>query len=104
MHLHGLVPHCWKLCAVACFDQVIREGTQDQIAYFGQTPSQLLTLPHIKRMPLEEILHMQVPVSYACCRVFLLFFMYVNQNLLNYMVTDNLQEPFSHPVLYSTFS
>ncbi|KAH6559664.1 hypothetical protein KP509_1Z002100 [Ceratopteris richardii] len=40
-------------------DPVIRKGTQDQIAYFGQTPSQLLRHPHIKRMPLEEVLHMQ---------------------------------------------
>lgn len=40
-------------------DPVIRKGTQDQIAYFGQTPSQLLTSPHVKRMPLEEVLHLQ---------------------------------------------
>ncbi|CAA7050731.1 unnamed protein product [Microthlaspi erraticum] len=34
-------------------------ATQDQIAYFGQTPSQLLTIPHMKRMPLKDVLHMQ---------------------------------------------
>lgn len=35
-------------------------ATQDQIAYFGQTPSQLLTVPHVKRMPLADVLHLQV--------------------------------------------
>ncbi|GFP82298.1 beach domain-containing protein lvsc [Phtheirospermum japonicum] len=36
-----------------------QRATQDQIAYFGQTPSQLLTVPHMKRMPLADVLHMQ---------------------------------------------
>ncbi|KAG9445126.1 hypothetical protein H6P81_016466 [Aristolochia fimbriata] len=40
-------------------DPVQQRATQDQIAYFGQTPSQLLTVPHMKRKPLQEILHMQ---------------------------------------------
>ncbi|VFQ75698.1 unnamed protein product [Cuscuta campestris] len=40
-------------------DQVQQRATQDQIAYFGQTPSQLLTVPHIKRMPLKDVLHLQ---------------------------------------------
>ncbi|XP_047315623.1 BEACH domain-containing protein C2 [Impatiens glandulifera] len=40
-------------------DQVQQRATQDQIAYFGQTPSQLLTVPHIRRMPLAEVLHLQ---------------------------------------------
>ncbi|CAH9123804.1 unnamed protein product [Cuscuta epithymum] len=40
-------------------DQVQQQATQDQIAYFGQTPSQLLTVPHMKRMPLKEVLHLQ---------------------------------------------
>ncbi|KAG0575918.1 hypothetical protein KC19_5G040000 [Ceratodon purpureus] len=40
-------------------DPVLRKATQDQITYFGQTPSQLLTAPHIKRMPLAEVLHLQ---------------------------------------------
>ncbi|CAM6090221.1 unnamed protein product [Calypogeia fissa] len=40
-------------------DPVLRKATQDQITYFGQTPSQLLTTPHIERMPLEEALHLQ---------------------------------------------
>ncbi|CAI9101616.1 OLC1v1038984C1 [Oldenlandia corymbosa var. corymbosa] len=40
-------------------DPVQQRSTQDQIAYFGQTPSQLLTIPHIKRMPLQEVLHLQ---------------------------------------------
>jgi hypothetical protein len=40
-------------------DPVLRKATQDQITYFGQTPSQLLTTPHIRRMPLSEVLHLQ---------------------------------------------
>lgn len=40
-------------------DPVQQRATQDQIAYFGQTPSQLLTVPHIKRMPLAEVLQLQ---------------------------------------------
>uniref|UniRef100_A0A6N2L8F9 BEACH-type PH domain-containing protein n=1 Tax=Salix viminalis TaxID=40686 RepID=A0A6N2L8F9_SALVM len=36
-----------------------QRATQDQIAYFGQTPSQLLTVPHLKRMPLADVLHLQ---------------------------------------------
>ncbi|KAG8391704.1 hypothetical protein BUALT_Bualt01G0214900 [Buddleja alternifolia] len=40
-------------------DPVQQRATQDQIAYFGQTPSQLLTVPHMKRMPLADVLHMQ---------------------------------------------
>lgn len=40
-------------------DPVQQRATQDQIAYFGQTPSQLLTVPHMKRMPLAEVLHLQ---------------------------------------------
>ncbi|XP_019082502.1 PREDICTED: BEACH domain-containing protein C1-like [Camelina sativa] len=40
-------------------DPVKRQATQDQIVNFGQTPSQLLTVPHIKRMPLKDVIHMQ---------------------------------------------
>ncbi|XP_019412873.1 PREDICTED: BEACH domain-containing protein C2-like isoform X2 [Lupinus angustifolius] len=40
-------------------DPVQQRATQDQIAYFGQTPSQLLSVPHVKRMPLAEVLHLQ---------------------------------------------
>ncbi|XP_074273089.1 BEACH domain-containing protein C2-like [Silene latifolia] len=40
-------------------DPVQQRATQDQIAYFGQTPSQLLTVPHMKRMPLPEVLQLQ---------------------------------------------
>ncbi|CAI9764807.1 unnamed protein product [Fraxinus pennsylvanica] len=40
-------------------DPAQQEATQDQIAYFGQTPSQLLSVPHMKRMPLADVLHMQ---------------------------------------------
>lgn len=40
-------------------DPVQQHAMQDQIAYFGQTPSQLLTTPHIKKMPLSDVLHMQ---------------------------------------------
>ncbi|XP_028776828.1 BEACH domain-containing protein C2 [Neltuma alba] len=40
-------------------DPVQQRATQDQIAYFGQTPSQLLTVPHLKKMPLSEVLHLQ---------------------------------------------
>eukprot|EP00850_Spirogloea_muscicola_P006613 SM000031S11622 [mRNA] locus=s31:702958:718064:- [translate_table: standard] len=38
-------------------DSVQRKATQDQIAYFGQTPSQLLTTPHPARMTLVEAFH-----------------------------------------------
>ncbi|XP_021904492.1 BEACH domain-containing protein C2 [Carica papaya] len=40
-------------------DPVQQRATQDQIAYFGQTPSQLLTVPHMKKMPLADVLHLQ---------------------------------------------
>ncbi|GMJ01400.1 Beach-Domain Homolog C2 [Hibiscus trionum] len=40
-------------------DPVKQRAIQDKIAYFGQTPSQLLTVPHMKKMPLSEVLHMQ---------------------------------------------
>uniref|UniRef100_J3M096 BEACH domain-containing protein C2 n=1 Tax=Oryza brachyantha TaxID=4533 RepID=J3M096_ORYBR len=40
-------------------DPVQRRAMQDQIAYFGQTPSQLLTIPHMRRKPLAEVLHLQ---------------------------------------------
>ncbi|XP_012083537.1 BEACH domain-containing protein C2 isoform X2 [Jatropha curcas] len=40
-------------------DPVQQRATQDQIAYFGQTPSQLLTVPHLKKMPLGDVLHLQ---------------------------------------------
>lgn len=40
--------------------KVQQRATQDQITYFGQTPSQLLTVPHMKRMSLADVLHMQV--------------------------------------------
>lgn len=40
-------------------DPVQQRSAQDQIAFFGQTPSQLLTVPHMKRMSLPDVLHMQ---------------------------------------------
>ena len=40
--------------------KVKQRATQNQIVNFGQTPSQLWTVPHIKRMPLKDVLHMQV--------------------------------------------
>ncbi|KAK9002310.1 hypothetical protein V6N11_024994 [Hibiscus sabdariffa] len=40
-------------------DPVKQRAVQDAVAYFGQTPSQLLTVPHMKKMPLSEVLHMQ---------------------------------------------
>ncbi|KAM7260927.1 hypothetical protein ACFE04_026402 [Oxalis oulophora] len=40
-------------------DPVQQRATQDQISYFGQTPSQLLKVPHMKRMPLADVLHLQ---------------------------------------------
>lgn len=40
-------------------DPVQQRATQDQIAYFGQTPSQLLTVPHLKKMPLSDVLQLQ---------------------------------------------
>ena len=92
--------------AVTYLTQVIREGTQDQIAYFGQTPSQLLTSPHIKRMPLDEVLHMQVIVELYICSVFLHFSSSCvgkcNHSYSIYIMADNFQESFSCPVLCST--
>uniref|UniRef100_A0A0D9YW24 BEACH domain-containing protein n=1 Tax=Oryza glumipatula TaxID=40148 RepID=A0A0D9YW24_9ORYZ len=38
---------------------VQRRSMQDQICNFGQTPSQLLTIPHTKRRPLADILKLQ---------------------------------------------
>lgn len=35
------------------FMKVERQATQNQISYFGQTPSQLLTVPHIRRSTLR---------------------------------------------------
>ncbi|RWW18085.1 hypothetical protein GW17_00017948 [Ensete ventricosum] len=46
-------------------EHVQRRATQDQIAYFGQTPSQLLTIPHLKKRPLADVLHLQVLTSFA---------------------------------------
>ncbi|KAG6514280.1 hypothetical protein ZIOFF_024628 [Zingiber officinale] len=43
-------------------DPVQRRATQDQIAYFGQTPSQLLTIPHPRKRPLVDVLHLQQTV------------------------------------------
>ncbi|GAY42030.1 hypothetical protein CUMW_063800 [Citrus unshiu] len=40
-------------------DPVQQRAAQDQIAYFGQTPSQLLTVPHMKKMPLGDVIHLQ---------------------------------------------
>ncbi|KAK1618689.1 hypothetical protein QYE76_024206 [Lolium multiflorum] len=40
-------------------DPVQRRTTQDQIVNFGQTPSQLLIVPHIRRRPLADVLQMQ---------------------------------------------
>ncbi|KAK8487058.1 hypothetical protein V6N11_046184 [Hibiscus sabdariffa] len=40
-------------------DPVKQRTIQDKMAYFGQTPSQLLTVPHMKKMPLSEVLHLQ---------------------------------------------
>ncbi|KAI4356836.1 hypothetical protein L6164_000823 [Bauhinia variegata] len=40
-------------------DPVQQRATQDQIAYFGLTPSQLLTAPHVRKMPLAKVLHLQ---------------------------------------------
>ncbi|CAI5460339.1 unnamed protein product [Closterium sp. Yama58-4] len=37
---------------------IVRRGMQDQISYFGQTPSQLLTTPHPPRIPLDYALHL----------------------------------------------
>ncbi|GMI75866.1 Beach-Domain Homolog C2 [Hibiscus trionum] len=40
-------------------DPVQQRAIQEQIAHFGQTPSQLITVPHMKKMPLSEVLHLQ---------------------------------------------
>ncbi|KAL6008027.1 hypothetical protein ACLOJK_033533 [Asimina triloba] len=40
-------------------DPVQARAIQEQIAYLGQTPSQLLTVPHMKRRPLADVLQLQ---------------------------------------------
>ncbi|KAK1430336.1 hypothetical protein QVD17_12999 [Tagetes erecta] len=40
-------------------DPVQRRAVEDQVPYFGQTPSRLLAIPHIRKMPLSDVLHMQ---------------------------------------------
>ncbi|KQK00661.1 BEACH domain-containing protein C2 isoform X2 [Brachypodium distachyon] len=40
-------------------DPVQRRATQDHLVNFGQTPSQLLIVPHIRRRPLADILQLQ---------------------------------------------
>ncbi|CAM8894837.1 unnamed protein product [Rhodiola kirilowii] len=40
-------------------DPALQRATQDQITYFGQTPSQLLTTPHLKKMSIADVLHLQ---------------------------------------------
>ncbi|XP_071714690.1 BEACH domain-containing protein C2-like [Rutidosis leptorrhynchoides] len=47
------------VCIDKIQDPVHRCAVQDQVAYFGQTPSRLLAIPHIKKMPLSDVLHMQ---------------------------------------------
>lgn len=49
--------HVWQVKAQ-------QRATQDQIAYFGQTPSQLLKVPHLKKMPVTEVLHLQVIIDW----------------------------------------
>lgn len=51
-------------CSLLYQQKVQQRATQDQIAYFGQTPSQLLTVPHLKKMPLADVLHLQVKISF----------------------------------------
>ncbi|ONK71512.1 uncharacterized protein A4U43_C04F9410 [Asparagus officinalis] len=40
-------------------DPVQKHAIQDQIPFLGQTPTQLLTAPHLKRIPLADALHLQ---------------------------------------------
>ncbi|KAK1376275.1 BEACH domain-containing protein C2 [Heracleum sosnowskyi] len=40
-------------------DPVQLRAIQNQISYIGQTPSQLLAVPHLKKMPLADVLHLQ---------------------------------------------
>ncbi|KAL1828538.1 hypothetical protein ACET3Z_006950 [Daucus carota] len=40
-------------------DPVQQRAIQNQISYLGQTPSQLLNVPHLKKMPLADVLHLQ---------------------------------------------
>ncbi|KAG0583972.1 hypothetical protein KC19_3G176400 [Ceratodon purpureus] len=37
----------------------LRKATRERILYSGQTPFQLLTTPHVKRMPVKSALHLQ---------------------------------------------
>ncbi|KAI3756858.1 hypothetical protein L1987_56681 [Smallanthus sonchifolius] len=44
-------------------DPVQRHAVEDQVPYFGQTPSRLLAIPHIKKIPLSDVLYMQVGIT-----------------------------------------
>lgn len=46
-----------------------QRATQDQIAYFGQTPSQLLTVPHLKKLPLADVLRLQVTLGFIATEI-----------------------------------
>ena len=59
----NLLDHLSNFLAVNILLKILkvqRQATQDQIVNFGQTPSQLLIVPHIQRRPLADILQLQV--------------------------------------------
>lgn len=59
----NLLDHLSNFLAVNILPKILkvqRQATQDQIVNFGQTPSQLLIVPHIQRKPLADILQLQV--------------------------------------------
>ena len=49
-------------------DPVLREATTAQIKHFGQTPSQLMTQPHLPRDPADSCLMTSPPRSASCRR------------------------------------
>ncbi|XP_044420246.1 BEACH domain-containing protein C2 isoform X2 [Triticum aestivum] len=58
----NLLDHLSNFLAVNILLKILkvqRQATQDQIVNFGQTPSQLLIVPHIQRRPLADILQLQ---------------------------------------------
>ena len=68
-------------------DQALKQATIDQIAHFGQTPSQLLTTPHPRRYTLSEcsdralrIVGLRLPVLLPDTYTAQLLYQYLNQH------------------------
>jgi hypothetical protein len=72
--LLAISSYFFVFCSLLYQQKVQQHATQDQIAYFGQTPSQLLTVPHLKKMPLTDVLHLQVKISFIWLKINVLMF------------------------------